>query len=343
MKLTTEQRLLGYGIAVSLLVTMAIGSLLILIYGQSPAQVYGQLLSATWGSEYGFGQMLSKSTPLIFTGLAVSLAFRVGLFNIGAEGQLLLGSFACALVGAYLPASTPALVALPLAIVAAMLAGGVWGAIPGALRAYSGSHEVINTIMLNFIASALVLWAGNRFFFVSETTHTLDIVAGAELPSLGLGKSAANYSFLLAVVAVAAYWYLMDRSRRGFEMRALGLSPRAAENAGIDVKRSIVWAMSLSGALAGLVGANYVLGYKHYFEEGLGRGMGFMGIAVALLGRNHPLGILAAALLFGTLSHGGLEINALVPKELVEILQAVIILVVAMTAASTRRSLKKGA
>ncbi len=331
-----------YGVAVALLVAMAAGSVLILIFGQSPANVYGVLLSKTWGNAHGIGQTLFKSTPLIFTGLSVALAFRAGLFNIGCEGQLLVGSFACALVGSALPMSTPALLAVPLAIAVAGLAGGALGAIPGALRAYTGSHEVINTIMLNFIASAAVLWAGNRFFFVEETTHTAEIVSTAELPSLGISGSALNGSFFLAFACAGLFWVLMDRSRRGFELRAVGLSPLAAENAGIDVRRSIVVAMTLSGAIAGIVGANFVLGYKHYFEEGLGRGMGFMGIAVALLGRNNPIGIIFAALLFGTLSNGGLEVNAFVPKELIEVLQAVIILAVAITSATTQRALAKG-
>jgi len=233
------------------------------------------------------------------------------------------------------------MVAVPLAIFVAALAGGMLGAIPGALRAYTGSHEVINTIMLNFVASAGVLWAGNRFFFVKETTHTPEIISGAHLPALGMAESAANWSFVLALIAAGLFWFLMDRSRRGFELRAVGLSPLAAENAGIDVRRSIVIAMTLSGAMAGVVGANYVLGYKHYYEEGLGRGMGFMGIAVALLGRNNPIGIVAAALLFGTLAHGGLAVNAFVPKELIEVLQAVIILAVAITSATTQRALAK--
>lgn len=332
----------GYAVVLALLVAMAAGSLLILAFGQSPAQVYGLLLSSTWGDSYGIGQTIFKATPLIFTGLAVALAFRAGLFNIGCEGQLLLGSFVCALVATSLPAATPSVVAVALAIAAAAAAGGALGALPGALRAYTGAHEVINTIMLNFVASALVLWAGNRYFFVEETTHTEEVISASQLPSLGLAESAANWSFLLAILCALLFYVLMDRSRRGFELRALGLSPRAAENAGIDVRRSIVIAMSLSGALAGLVGANYVLGYKHYFEKGLGSGMGFMGIAVALLGRNHPIGVVAAALLFGTLAHGGLAVNALVPKELIEVLQAVIILAVATTAAAAQRASRKG-
>ncbi len=326
----------AYGVVVALLVAAAAGSVLILAFGQSPAQVYGVLLASTWGDSYGFGQTLFKSTPLMFTGFSVAIAFRAGLFNIGCEGQLLVGSFLCALVAGALPSSTPAMVAIPLAVAAAAVGGGLLGAIPGALRAYTGAHEVINTIMLNFIASAFVLWAGNRFFFVEETTHTSEVIASSWLPNLGLGASAANASLVLALCVGLFFWFFMDRSRRGFELRTLGLSQGAAENAGINVGRSIVVAMTISGAMAGLVGANYVLGYKHYFEAGMGAGTGFMGIAVALLGRNSPLGIIAAALLFGTLSHGGLAVNAFVPKEIVEVLQAVIILSLVMTAAKSR-------
>ncbi len=337
-----ELALQAYGIALALLVAMTAGSLLILSFGQSPAQVYGVLLKSTWGDSYGLGQTLFKSTPLILTGLSVALAFRAGLFNIGCEGQLLVGSFACAVFGGALPESTPAFLALPLCILVAAMAGGALGAIPGVLRAYTGAHEVINTIMLNMIAGAAVLWAGNRYFFVSESTHTSEVISSAWIPSLGLGQSAANWSLGIALALAGVFWYFMDRSRRGFELRTVGLSPGAAQNAGIDVKRSIVVAMTLSGALAGVVGANYVLGYKHYFEQGMGSGTGFMGIAVALLGRNNPVGIVVAALLLGTLSHGGLAVNAYVPKELIEVLQAVIILAVAITSAQTRRALARG-
>jgi len=325
-----------YGTAVALLIAMAAGSVLILAFGESPARVYGVLLSNTWGSVYGLGQVLFKATPLIFTGLAVALAFSAGLFNIGAEGQMVLGAFATGLVGAALPWGTPWVVALPLAIGAGIVAGAALGALPGLLKARFGAHEVINTIMLNFVAGALVLWAGRSFFFVSETTHTAAVVPGARLPGLGLSGSAANAGFLLALGAALVVWTFLARTRAGFEWRATGANPGAAETGGVRLGRVTVAAMAASGALAGAVGTSYVLGYKHYFEDGMGRGMGFMGIAVALLGRNHPLGVVAAALLFGTLSQGGLAINELVPKELVDVLQAVIILTVAATSAQLR-------
>src|SRR5690606_14540156 len=166
--------------------------------------------------------------------------------------------------------------------------GAAWGAVPGVLRAFTGAHEVINTIMMNFLAGALGMWIGNTFAFAPETTHTTAVAPGAVLPALRLGGSAANASVFLAVIAAAGVWWVLERTRPGFELRAFGASPTAAENAGIAPRRTIVVALAAAGGLAGLVGANFVLGYKHYFEEGMSRGTGFMGIAVALLGRGHP-------------------------------------------------------
>jgi simple sugar transport system permease protein len=325
-------------IGLALLAAFLAGSVLIWIVGESPLRVYALLIQSTWGTAYGVGQVLFKATPLILTGLSVAVAFKAGLFNIGAQGQLVGGSFVTALVGAYLPAGTPGLVAVPACVLAGMAVGGLIGALPGFLRARYGAHEVINTIMLNFIVSALVLWAGNAGLFVEHTTHTRTITAGAQLRHLGFEGSAANTSLFFAVVLAAALHLFLTRTRHGFEWRAVGHNPRAAENGGVNVRAAIVGAMALSGALAGAAGANYVLGYKHYFERDIGSGVGFMGIAVALLGRNHPLGIVAAALLFATLSHGGLEVSELVPKELVDILQAVIILAVAAAAAFSLRA-----
>ena len=324
-------------VAIALLVAMAASSVLILLYGQSPLAVYRLMLAHTWGDAYGLGQVLFKATPLLFTGLAVALAFRAGLFNIGAEGQLLVGSLFTALVGARVGA-LPGPLAVPLCLAAGAVGGAALGALPGWLKARFGAHEVINTIMLNFIAQALVLWAGRRAFFVEQTVHTAPIVPAARLPGLpGLGESAASWAFPLGIVACVLVWFLLERTRAGFELRAVGQSPSAARAAGIAVGGAVISAMTLSGALAGLVGAGTVLGYKGYFEEGLGSGTGFMGIAVALLARSHPLAIVAAALLFGTLAQGGLAANALVPKEIIDVLQAVIILAVAATSAEVRR------
>jgi simple sugar transport system permease protein len=275
------------------------------------------------------GQVLFRATPLVFTGLAVALGFRAGLFNIGAEGQLVIGAFAAAMTGVAL-ASWPAFVLLPVTLLAGMAGAALWALPPAVLKAKVGAHEVINTIMMNFIALALVQYLGH-FAFEHGTVHTPAIGAGARLPRFeafvpALQGSPVNLSLVLALAAAVVVGWLLWRTRFGYELRAVGLSPSAAEYAGIAVGRTWVVALCLSGALAGLVGANFVQGYKGYFENGFSSGVGFLGIAVALLGRNHPVGVVIAALFFAALSYGGLVINTEVPKELVEILQAIVIL-----------------
>jgi len=325
---------LGQAVAVPLIAVAAAflaGAVFIAAIGQSPVTVYGMLLSGTFGNFYGLGQVLFKATPLIFTGLSVALAFKAGLFNIGAEGQLYIGSFAVAWVG-FSFSSLPGFLLVPLCILAAALGGAAWGIIPGYLKARFGTHEVINTIMLNFIAMALTGYLVTYVYFVPETVHTQRIAAQAQIPRLeaiwpAFRGSPVNVSLFLALgVAVAVYLFLW-KTKYGFELRAMGLNPLAAEYGGISIASGIVSAMTVSGALAGLVGVDFVMGYKHYYEGGFSSGMGFMGIAVALLGRNHPLGVVLAAMLFGALSYGGLVINAIVPKELVDILQAIVILI----------------
>lgn len=332
---------------VALLVALLVGDVLILVFGQSPARVYGLLLEGTWGNAYGFGQVLYKATTLSFTGLAFALAARAGLFNVGGESQLAMGGFAAAVLGLALPTGTPWPVAVPLCIAAAAVGGGAVGAIPGALRARFGASEVIVTIMLNFIVLALLNWIVSAHLHVPETLHTPEMNAGAvgRLSDLlpAFHGSAANAVALVALAAAGAAWWYLFRTRGGYELRAVGLQPDAAEYAGVHVGRTWLRAMALSGAIAGLGGLNYVLGYKHYYEEGFSAGAGFLGIAVALVGRNNPFGVLAAALLFATLSQGGLAVNALVPKQMVEVLQAVVILAMVTAVPEVRRVLARAA
>jgi general nucleoside transport system permease protein len=321
--------LLGAAPLLAVALSLAVGALFILAIGEDPLAIYALMLRESLGTGYGLGQTLFKATPLIFTGLAVALGFRAGLFNIGVEGQLYLGGLAAALTGAAL-AGLPALLLLPLALLAAAAAGAAWGAIPGALKARFGAHEVINTIMLNFIAFALASFIG-RFVFEPATVRTATIGTGAEIARLdlllpALRGSPVNLSLLIGLLAAAGTGLLLFGTRLGYELRAVGLNAPAAEYGGISIGRAQIVAMALSGALAGLGGVNFVLGYKHYFELGFSAGAGFLGIAVALLGRNHPVGVVVAALFFGALSYGGLVINQRVPKELVEVLQALVIL-----------------
>src|SRR5581483_10662420 len=271
-------------------------------FGQNPAAVYRLLFEGTWGNAYGFGQVLYKATTLTFTGLAVAVGLRAGLFNIGAESQLAAGGFVAALVGLLLPTGMPALITVPLYLVAAAGGGAIVGGIPGVLKAKFGAHEVITTIMLNFIVLALLNYFTVAYLKVEGTLHTTPIRAGA-LPRLAdvipaFHGSAANAVLIIAIVITALVWWFLFRTRRGFELRATGLQPQAAEYGGVNVG-GVWWrAMALSGALAGIGGLNFVLGYKHYYEEAFASGSGFLGIAVAIVGRNHPLGVLLAALVF---------------------------------------------
>jgi general nucleoside transport system permease protein len=330
---------------VALLIALVCGDLLIMSYGQSPSNVYRLLLEGTWGNAYGFGQVLYKTTTLTFTGLAVSVGIRAGLFNVGAESQLAAGGFLAALTGLILSPAVPAVLGVPLCMIAAALGGGVVGAVPAYLRVRFGAHEVIVTIMLNFIVLALLNWIIATHLHVPETLHTPEIHTGV-VPRLAnfipaFHGSAANLTIIAAVLVTGAVWFLLFRTRRGYNLRAVGLQPDAAEYGGVNVGGVWFRALTLSGAIAGLGGINYVLGYKHYYEDGFAGGSGFLGIAVALVGRNHPVGVLLAALFFATLSQGGLAIHAFVPKQMVEVLQGVVILAVAMSVPEVRQVLRQ--
>lgn len=331
---------------VAILIALVIGDVLILLYGQQPADVYKLLIDGTWGNAYGLGQVLYKATTLTFTGLAVALGLRAGLFNIGAESQLAFGGFAAAIVGLLFPAAFPALIAALICLAAAAVAGGAAGAIPGFLKARFGAHEVIVTIMLNFIILATLNYIVAEHLHVPESLHTPAIASGrlmrlSEIAPAFHG-SAANVAMLIALAVAFGIWWLLFRTRQGYELRAVGLQPKAAEYGGVSVNRTWIKAMALSGAIAGMGGVNYVLGYKHYYEEGFAGGAGFLGIAVALVGRNHPAGVVLAALFFATLSQGGLAIHALVPKQIVDVLQAVVIIAVAVAVPEVRRLLAGG-
>ena len=328
----------------ALLIAAVVGDLLILSFGQSPREVFRLLVEGTWANAYGFGQVLYKATTLACTGLAVALGIRAGMFNIGAEGQLALGGFAAAMVGLGLPAGTPAALAVLLCLLAAGAGGSLAAAVPGALKARFGASEVIVTIMMNFIVAALLNWLVATKVSVAESLHTPEIHAGAvsRLAEVvpAFHGSAANFTILVAIALAIAVWWYLFRTRAGYELRAVGLQPDAAEYGGINVGRTWWRTLLLSGALAGLGGVNYVLGYKQYYEEGFAAGAGYLGIAVALVGRNHPGGVLVASLLFATLSQGALAVNALVPKQMVDVLTAVVITAVATAVPEVQRLLR---
>jgi ABC-type uncharacterized transport system permease subunit len=318
---------------IAILASIAIGSVMILVCKQAPGRVWWLMLEKTFGSRYGFGGVLYRATTLMLTGLSVSIALDAGLFNIGGEGQLTAGLVACAVAGAALPAGTPAIVAVSTCMLAAAAAGGAIGAAIGALRAWRGAHEVITSIMLNAIVGGVVLWIGNTWLFTGGITRSHEIIAGAQLPDLGLAGSPANVATLAALALAAVVWWLRARSTWGTALRAVGANPDAARSVGISVRRVQLLAMTAAGALAGLGAMNLVMGHEHAYENDLSGGAGFLGISAALLGRTHPAGIVLASLFLGFLGTGGLAVNQLVPKELTEMLQGVVVLAVAGAAA----------
>lgn len=319
--------------------------LLVWLYGASPSAMAALLFEGTWGTTYGAGQVVFKATPLLFTGLAVDLALRGGLFNIGAEGQLAIASLAAGVVGAALPVGTPAIVALPIVIVVAMAAGAAWAYPPAVLKGRFGAHEVISTIMMNRVADgAIGLALASGGFALAGTVRTAEVVKGARLPRFeafwsAFQGSAANVAAFLAVGATVLVLYAHRRTRFGRELGLIGLGESAMRAEKVPVERRLEQSLVFSGALVGLASLGTVLGYKGYFEQGLGAGAGFGGLAVALLGRGSAVGLILAALLFGTLQQGGLALNAHVPKELMDVLQGVVICAVALADTKLRAAL----
>ncbi|MCY4401475.1 MAG: ABC transporter permease [Candidatus Poribacteria bacterium] len=298
--------------------------LVLILRGQNPLEFYTTILVSGFSSFDEFGSVLFNSTPLIFTGLAVAIGYQCGLFNIGCEGQLYVAAFAATLVGIYL--YLPSILLVPLCIGAAMIAGAVWGAVPGILKAKFGAHEVINTIMMNFIAVALTNFLVTSVYQEPNQMipHTSKIYENAMLSRLGsyipyLPKSnLLNDSFVIACVCVVFCHIFLKYTRWGYELRLVGNAPDVAAYGGIKPGVVIIWVMALSGAIAGLAGVSDVMGYRYRFLDSFSSGWGFTGIAVALLGRNHPFGVFAAALLFGLLNKVALDIELLlnVPRGL---------------------------
>src|SRR5437868_4668783 len=334
---------------IAVVAAFIVGGIVVWIIGDSPFQTYKLLIGSAFSWPDGIGYTLFYATPLIFTGLAVAVAFRCGLLNIGAEGQLYVAAFAAAWVGITFGgvegksiANLSAWLLVPLACFAAMASGAIWGAVPGVLKAKFGSHEVINTIMMNFIALALVSYF-TQYHYKAQGDPILQTVpssASAHIARLGRfipglpERIPLNIAFLLALVACALVYIFLWRTKWGYEIRATGANPSAAEYGGISTARQIVLAMAVSGGLAGMVGVNEVLGYRYRYYDSFssGVGYGFTGIAVALLGRTHPVGVLLAALLFGALQRGALFVDIFtvnVSKDLVAVLQALVILFVA--------------
>jgi simple sugar transport system permease protein len=329
-------------VAWAFLLALAAGSALMLAIGKSPAHVWWAMISRVVGDDYNLGQVAYRATTLVCTGLAVGLAMDVGMFNIAAEGQMTAGVLAAAVLGAALPPGTPSAVAIPLCLLAAASAGGAVGGCIGALKVMRGAHEVISSIMLNALIAAVALWAGNSLLFTAGTTRSQTIITNAQLPPVGAVGSAANAMAFVALGLALGLTWLRSRTTWGQSWRLTGQATAVARALGVNTSRTKILVMAASGGLAGLAAGNLVLGHHHAFEEGLGRGLGFLGIAVALVGRLQPLGIVAAAVVLSMLSVGGLAVADMVPKELSEMLQALVILAIAVASPIVRRLTARG-
>ncbi|MEO0401077.1 MAG: ABC transporter permease [Pseudomonadota bacterium] len=324
---------------ISLLLAAILSAIVILAIGEDPIEAVNLMITGAVGSVRGWGYTLYYATNFIFTGLAVSVAFHARMFNIGVEGQAMLGGLGVALVCLYLPWPHWS-VALIAASLGAAVFGALWALIPAYLQAKRGSHIVITTIMFNFIASALLIYIVNDFLkpIGSQDPSSARFAEHLDLPtlngilaSMGLKASkddSVNITFLIALLCAFGVWILMWRTRLGYEIRAFGHSEPAARYAGINAVKIIVVTMLISGGLAGLMGINSVMGEAERLVLNATEGAGFIGIAVALMGRSHPLGVVLAAILFGFLYQGGAELAfwTTIPRELIVVIQALVIL-----------------
>ena len=325
----------------AILTAIVVGGIIIAIVRGNPFLAYAGLLQGSFGSAKALSETAVWATPYIMGGLAVALAFKGGLFNIGAEGQLAIGATVSALVGYALPewlgTNIPLIIHLPLAVIIGMIAGGLWASIAGFLKAYTGGHEVINTIMLNYIALNTISFLLNGPMKDRDPNNVIArtplIAESARIPPIFEGLR-VHWGFIFALLVAFFIWWLLNKTTLGFEIRTVGANPDAAKYAGINVKRIIILTMALSGMLAGLAGTIEVTGLNYRHELGFSIGYGFDAIAIALLGKSHPLGVVLAAILFAAMRNGATRMQFLtqMPIDLISMLQALILLFVAADA-----------
>ena len=325
----------------AILTAVILGGIIIALVRGNPFLAYYGLIQGSFGSTRALSETAVWATPYIFAGLAVALAFKGGLFNIGAEGQLALGATFSALIGYALPEwlgfDIPAIIHLPLAVIVGMGMGAFWAAIPGFLKAYTGGHEVINTIMMNYIALNTISFLLNGPMKDRDPNNVIArtplIADSARMPTIFEGLR-IHWGFILALIVAYLVWWMLNKSTLGFEIRTVGANPDAAKYAGINVKRTIILTMALSGMLAGLAGTIEVTGLNYRHELGFSIGYGFDAIAIALLGKSHPLGVVLASILFAAMRNGATRMQFLtqMPVDLISMLQALILLFVAADA-----------
>jgi len=314
---------------------------------ENPLRVYAIIFKEALGDMEGWGNVLFRATPLIFTGLAVAFAFQCGLFNIGGEGQMVMGGFAITWVG-FTFTGVPGFILIPVCILVGAAVGAIWGAIPGYLKAKLGVHEVVNTIMMNWIAIFFVQYLTMHYKLPDDMKpQTAPISEAAQLSFMHRyfkffpEHVHLNTAIFLAILLVVVVWYVLTRTKLGYEIRAVGFNAPAAEYGGISVPRNIVLAMAISGAMAGMTGVNQVMGDQHIFRYDLFTELGFNGIGVALIGKNDPIGVVFAAILFGVLEYGGFTASVMtgnrVPREIILILKAIILIFVVISGEITKR------
>lgn len=325
---------------INIMLALIVAGLIILLIGENPIDALEILVYGAFGYDEAIGYTLYYTTNFIFTGLAVAMAFHAGLFNIGGEGQAYIGGLGVGLAMLALDNSLPFWLLAPIGIIAAGLFGTAWAAVPGYLQAYRGSHIVITTIMFNFIAFALMQYLMVNILIEpgQMSPESREFLDAGQIPfmheafawfGMEITPSPLNLSIVWALVCCVFVWFFIWRTRWGYELRTVGQSEKAAVYAGIDPRKTIVMAMGLSGALAGFVGLNEVMGVHHKILLNFVAGYGFTGIAVSLMGRNHPVGIILASLLFGALFQGGAELAfeiSTITREYVVTIQGLIIL-----------------
>ncbi len=329
--LSRSESLYDIGISVlSIVLALLIGGIIIYFIGESPLKAYLVLYQGAFGSVTSLANTLSKTVPLIFTGLAVAFAFQCGLFNIGAEGQLYIGAFFSTIIAIKL-GGLPAVILLPVVIIGGMLAGMVWGGIPGLLKANFGTHEVIVTVMLNYVAIFFTSYMVNYPFKAEGWVAQTEVIPEAAVLQKLIPRTHLTSGIFIALGMALLVYFFLWKTTPGYEIRAVGENPNAAESGGISITKNITLAMALSGGLASLAGIVQVLGIYQRFIDNFSPGYGFTGIAVAVLGRNHPIGVILTALLFGALNSGALRMDRMtnISADLVGVIQGLVILFVA--------------
>ncbi|MBI5403521.1 MAG: ABC transporter permease [Ignavibacteriae bacterium] len=319
-------------ISVSVLLTFLITVLVLLIIGKNPAEVFIMMFEDVFGSGYGFGQTLFKATPLIICGCGLAICFHASLFNIGAEGQLNAGAFVTALV-AFALSNAGFLIAVPAALICGFIVSGALGLVPAVIKVKKGVSEVITTIMMNFIILASINFFLIDFFAVKSTVHTEKIPDGIMISKMsdllpGFQGSSLNLTFVFAILMAVATYFFIYKTKTGYKIRSVGFNETASRYMGIKTNRIVMLAFFIGSGLTSFVGMNFIMGYKGYYEFGFSNNLGFTAIAVALLAKNNPIGIIFSALLFGFLDYGGLAVNTLVPKEIMFVIQGIVILTI---------------